>query len=160
MLTCYNRLPNQSSPWSLSEFSITKLKYYFKILLSRVFFYNNCHKSDRKFRGRESGHISSFAIKPWSLSCGSLFASSVGIASAALWLNSSTLKSSKNPRDTPQNAAERNHSRIFENGFHWWLSGKESACKFRRYRFNPWSGKIPLATEQLSPCATTIESVL
>ena len=24
--------------------------------------------------------------------------------------------------------------------------------------FNPWSGKIPHATEQLSPCATTTES--
>ena len=160
MLTCYNRLPNQSSPWSLSEFSITMLKYYFKILLSRVLFYNNCHKSDRKFRGRKSGHISSSAIKPWSPSCGSLFARSVGIASAVLWLNSSTLRSSKNPRDTPQNAAERNHSRMFENGFHWWLSGKESTCQCRRHRFNPWSGKIPLATEQLSPCPTAIASVL
>ena len=25
----------------------------------------------------------------------------------------------------------------------WWLSGKESACQFRRCRFNPWVGKIP-----------------
>ena len=26
--------------------------------------------------------------------------------------------------------------------------------------FDPWSGKIPQATEQLSPCATTTEPVL
>ena len=38
-----------------------------------------------------------------------------------------------------------------------WLSGKEFACQFRRLRFSPWSQKIPHATEQLSPCATTIE---
>ena len=24
-----------------------------------------------------------------------------------------------------------------------WLSGKESTCKCRRHRFNPWVGKIP-----------------
>ena len=36
----------------------------------------------------------------------------------------------------------------------WWLSGKESACQYRRYRFNPWSRKIPPAMEQLRPCTT------
>ena len=25
-----------------------------------------------------------------------------------------------------------------------WLSGKESACQWRRCRFDPWVGKIPL----------------
>ena len=35
-----------------------------------------------------------------------------------------------------------------------WLSGKESACQCRRHRFHPWSGKIPRATERLSPSAT------
>ena len=30
----------------------------------------------------------------------------------------------------------------------------------RRHRFNPWSGKIPHATEQLILCATTTEPVL
>ena len=24
-----------------------------------------------------------------------------------------------------------------------WLSGKESACQYRRHRFDPWVGKIP-----------------
>ena len=36
-------------------------------------------------------------------------------------------------------------------GLPWWLSGKESTCQCRRHGFNPWSGKIPHATEQLSP---------
>ena len=35
-------------------------------------------------------------------------------------------------------------------GLPWWLSGKESACQCRRHGFNPWSGKTPHATEQLS----------
>ena len=42
----------------------------------------------------------------------------------------------------------------------WWLSGKESACQCRRHRFDPWSGKIPHAVEQISPCTTTIEPLL
>ena len=28
-------------------------------------------------------------------------------------------------------------------GLHWQLIGKESACQCRRYRFDPWVGKIP-----------------
>ena len=39
----------------------------------------------------------------------------------------------------------------------WWCSGWESACRCRRHGFEPWSGKIPHAAEQLSPCATTTE---
>ena len=45
-------------------------------------------------------------------------------------------------------------------GLSWWPSGKESACQGRRHKFEPWSGKIPHAMEQLSPCARTTESVL
>ena len=37
------------------------------------------------------------------------------------------------------------------------LSGKESVCQCKRLEFDPWSGKIPRAMEQLSPCATTTE---
>ena len=40
-------------------------------------------------------------------------------------------------------------------GLPWWLSGKESACQCTRRGFDLWSGKIPHAMEQLSPCATT-----
>ena len=39
----------------------------------------------------------------------------------------------------------------------WWRSGWESACKCRGHGFEPWSGKIPHATEQLGPWATTTE---
>ena len=41
----------------------------------------------------------------------------------------------------------------------WWRSGWESACQCRGHGFDPWSGKIPHATERLSPCATTAEPV-
>ena len=32
-------------------------------------------------------------------------------------------------------------------------------CQCRGHGFEPWSGKIPHAAEQLSPCATTTEPV-
>ena len=40
-------------------------------------------------------------------------------------------------------------------GLLWWRSGWESACQCRGHGFKPWSGKIPHAVEQVSPCATT-----
>ena len=42
-------------------------------------------------------------------------------------------------------------------GLPWWRSGWESACQCRGYGFEPWSGKIPYAAEQLGPWATTTE---
>ena len=45
-------------------------------------------------------------------------------------------------------------------GVPWWLSGKESICQCRRHGLDPWSGKIPHATEQLSPCTTTTACTL
>ena len=36
-----------------------------------------------------------------------------------------------------------------------WLGGKESLCQCRGHQFKPWSGRIPRASEQLSPCSTT-----
>ena len=33
-------------------------------------------------------------------------------------------------------------------GLTWWLSGKESTCQCRLHELDPWSGKIPHATEQ------------
>ena len=36
-------------------------------------------------------------------------------------------------------------------GLPWWLSAKEHACQCRNQQFDPWSGKIPYALEQLSP---------
>ena len=44
-------------------------------------------------------------------------------------------------------------------GLPWWRSGWESACQCRGHGFEPWSGRIPHATEQLSPWATTTEPV-
>ena len=43
------------------------------------------------------------------------------------------------------------------NGFPWWRSGWESACQCRGRGFEPWSGKISHAAEQLGPWATTTE---
>ena len=40
----------------------------------------------------------------------------------------------------------------------WWLSGKESACQCRRHEFDPQSGQISPATEQLSLCTATTEA--
>ena len=40
----------------------------------------------------------------------------------------------------------------------WWSSGKESTCQRRGHRFYLWSGKIPHAKWQLSPCTATTEA--
>ena len=42
-------------------------------------------------------------------------------------------------------------------GLPWWRSGWESACQRRGHGFEPWSGKIPHAAEQLGLWATTTE---
>ena len=47
-----------------------------------------------------------------------------------------------------------------KSGLPWGLSGKESACQCGRHGFDPWSEKIPRATEQLSPRVTTTEAML
>ena len=44
-----------------------------------------------------------------------------------------------------------------EPGLPWWRSGWESACQCRGHGIEPWSGKIPHATEQLGPWATITE---
>ena len=51
-------------------------------------------------------------------------------------------------------------SRAIFQGLLWWLSGKEPACRCRRHGFSLRSGKIPHATGQLRPCATTVEPAL
>ena len=50
--------------------------------------------------------------------------------------------------------------RMTQAGLSWWYSGQESACQCRGHRIDPWSGRIPHATEQLSLCATTTEPTL
>ena len=42
-------------------------------------------------------------------------------------------------------------------GLPWWRTGWESACRCGGHGFEPWSGKIPRAAEQLGPWATTTE---
>ena len=39
-------------------------------------------------------------------------------------------------------------------GLPWWRSGWESACQCRGHGFEPWSGEISYAVEQLGPWAT------
>ena len=43
------------------------------------------------------------------------------------------------------------------SGLPWWRSGWESACQCRGHGFEPWSGRIPHAAEQLGPWATVTE---
>ena len=47
--------------------------------------------------------------------------------------------------------------RLRVHGLSWWLSGKEPTCQCKRHRFNPWSGKISDASEQLCPGAAATE---
>ena len=43
-------------------------------------------------------------------------------------------------------------------GLLWRSRGREPACAHGRHRFDPWSGKIPLAKEELGPWATAAEA--
>ena len=62
-------------------------------------------------------------------------------------------------RKIGQKAESSKLRRVTTDGLPCRLSGKESACQCKRHRFDPWSGKIPCAKEQLSPRATTTELV-
>ena len=42
-------------------------------------------------------------------------------------------------------------------GLPWWCSGWESACQCGGHGFEPWSGRIPCAAEQVGPWATIAE---
>ena len=63
------------------------------------------------------------------------------------------------PRQAPRQGIHLVAFKKWWPGLPWWLSGGESACQCRKYEFNPWSGRIPHAEEQLSPCITTMEPV-
>ena len=56
--------------------------------------------------------------------------------------------------------SNNSYSSKFPAGVSWWLIGKESAHQCRRHGFDSWSGKIPHASEQLSPCITTTAPAL
>ena len=49
------------------------------------------------------------------------------------------------------------HKNLLCFGLPWWRSGWESACQCRGHGFEPWSGRIPHAVEQLGLWATTTE---
>ena len=42
-------------------------------------------------------------------------------------------------------------------GLPWWFSGWEYAYQGTGHKFDPWSRRIPHASGQLNPCATTTE---
>ena len=53
------------------------------------------------------------------------------------------------------------HYKLYKNislGIPWWASGNESTNQCKGHGFDPWSGKVPPATEQLSPGAMTTEA--
>ena len=64
----------------------------------------------------------------------------------ARWLKMKTLKTH-----------QTDWVRICILGLPWWRSGWESACQCRGHGFEPWSGKISHAAEQLGPWATITE---
>ena len=43
-------------------------------------------------------------------------------------------------------------------GLPWWSSHEDTALQCKGHWFHPWFRKIPHASEQLSPCATTAEA--
>ena len=45
--------------------------------------------------------------------------------------------------------------KMTNGGLPWRLSGKESACQFRRHGLHPWSWRIPHAAEQRRRCDAT-----
>ena len=54
-------------------------------------------------------------------------------------------------------SSEKTENEKEQGGLPWWHSGWDSACQCRGHGFEPWSGKIPRAAEQLGPWATTTE---
>ena len=70
----------------------------------------------------------------------------------------SGMGSSRNTKGTSVTEAQWVKKKVI--GLPWWSSGWESACQSRGQGFDPWSGKIEYAKEQLSPCTTATEPVL
>ena len=69
--------------------------------------------------------------------------------------NSWTIKMRRGPRHHIMK--HRRDLKAKMRGLPRWHSGWESACQCRGHRFEPWSGKIPRAAEQLGRCTTTTE---
>ena len=62
----------------------------------------------------------------------------------------------------PKEYSEKHSITEIHTGLPWWIRVclPISASPNSRHQFYPWFGKIPRSTEQLSPWATTPESVL
>ena len=60
-------------------------------------------------------------------------------------------------RDHLESPGKSPHLKNLNLGFLWWYRGKESTCQCKGRGFGPWAEKIPHATGQISPCATTTE---
>ena len=76
---------------------------------------------------------------------------------------SESSRGAQSPGEQLRNAEESHRQLKLEAhyaGLPWWLSGKESTCRWRRHGFSPWSGKIPHVLEKLSLWTTTIGPVL
>ena len=54
-------------------------------------------------------------------------------------------------------STRKNRVRDEGRGLPWWRNGWESTCQCRGHGFEPWSGKIPHAVEQLDLWATITE---
>ena len=53
-------------------------------------------------------------------------------------------KEAKRRNSSPNKEEKKMYNQlILVIGIPWWLSGKESACQYRRCGFNPWVRKIP-----------------
>ena len=57
-----------------------------------------------------------------------------------------------------ERCTEQGPSEMPSAGLPWWYSGSESACSREELVFEPWAGRIPHATGQLSPSTTTTEA--
>ena len=63
----------------------------------------------------------------------------------------------RTPTERWQKTSDLPKSKKLPVGLPWWRSGWESACQCRGHGFEPWSGKISRAAEQLGPWATITE---
>ena len=72
-----------------------------------------------------------------------------------VYISSNSLKTTNHEKDLgeTEKALQRGSLSIKneQEGLPWWCSGWESACRCRGHGFEPWSGRIPHAAEQLGP---------
>ena len=82
-----------------------------------------------------------------------------GVTEAHVWTEGSSLMNCCSSQELSDGTFFKFLFKNEYSGLPWWRSGWESACRCRGHGFEPWSGKIPHAAEQLGPWATTTEPV-